>query len=126
MSWPKASDQRGKGLLGCMLSLALMALLGYAGFQLIPLYFHANEFQTAAEREVDRAGARNADPELLRKSLMNLAAVNGIPLDAKNLRIVKTPSQLVVEIRYFMPVNLLGYAHLSRFEFKLTSIVGSL
>jgi hypothetical protein len=126
MSWPKATDQHGKGLLGCFMSLAFVALLCYTGYQLIPLYYRANEFQSAAEREVDRAGARSLDPEVLRKSLMNLAAASQVPLEPKNLRIVKQPNQLAVEIRYFVPVNFLGYTHLTRFEFKLSSIVGSL
>ncbi len=51
-----AQQQRGEGKIGCIVTLLVIALLGAVGFKAVPVYFSNNEFLTAVENVVGRAG----------------------------------------------------------------------
>ena len=126
MNRTQAAGEHGKGNVGCLLSLILLAAFSYAVYQIVPVYYHANEFHSAAEREVDRVAAKYLDDALLRKNIMNIAAANQIPLEEKNLQIIRTPNQMVVNIKYFVPVRFPMYVHTFSFDIRLTSVMGAL
>jgi hypothetical protein len=126
MNRPRVAGEHGKGTLGCFVSLILLAAFSYAGYLIIPVYYHANEFHSSAEREVDRVAAKYLGDALLRKNLMNIAGANQIPLEEKNIQISRVSSQLKVNITYFVPVHFPMYDHTFRFELRLSSVMGAL
>jgi hypothetical protein len=93
---------------------------------IIPVYYHANEFHSAAEREVDRVAAKYLGDALLRKNIMKVSVANLIPLEDKNIQITRTSGQLVVNIKYSVPVHFPMYDYAFRFEIRLASVIGSL
>ena len=118
--------EHGKGNLGCLFSLLLLAVFTYVCTIVIPIYYRANEFQSSTEREVDRVAARYLGDALLRKNILSVAAANQIPLEDKNLQIIRTPAQIVVNVVYFVPAQFPMYRYNFRFEFRLTKIIGAL
>jgi hypothetical protein len=126
MNRPRVTGEHGKGTMGCLFSLLLLAAFSYAAYLMVPVYYHNNEFHSAAEREVDRVAAKYLGDALLRKNLMNIAASNQIPLEEKNIQITRTSSKLVVNIKYFVPVHLPLYDRTFGFELHLSSVMGAL
>ena len=126
MRGSRSDRDKGKGNLGCLFSLLLLVVFIYACYIIIPIYYRANEFQSATEREVDRVAARYLGDALLRKNIMSIAAANQIPLEEKNFQIIRTPAQIVVNVVYFVPAQFPMYRYTFRFEFRLTKIIGAL
>jgi hypothetical protein len=126
MHGSRSDRDKGKGNLGCLFSLLLLVAFIYTCYIIIPIYYRANEFQSATEREVDRVAAKYLGDAMLRKNIMSIAAVNQIPLEEKNLQIIRTPAQIAVNVVYFVPAQFPMYRHTFRFEFRLTKNIGAL
>lgn len=118
--------QQGRSAVGCLFSLALTVVFIYIAYQVIPVYYHASEFQTAVEQEVGRAAAKYVGDDILRKNIMNLAAVHQIPLLDDDLQVVRASSQLAVDVKYSVKVTFPMYSHVFSFQFRARSIVGAL
>lgn len=112
--------------MGCLFTLVLAAVFSFIAYKVIPLYYRASEFQTGVEQEVGRTAAKFLGSETLRKNIMNLAAVYELPLKEEDVQIVRASTQLAVDVKYTVQVDFLVYQRPFNFEFRVTSVMGSL
>jgi hypothetical protein len=120
------SESEGKGLIGCMLSIVLLALIVFLGITLGPIYYNNLNFESDVKTEVSRAGARSIDNEAIIKDTLDLARRNEITLTRQNIKVERFAGQLHIKINYSVPVDLLVMDRDFDFEIKVSSFIGSL
>jgi hypothetical protein len=120
------SESEGKGLIGCMLSIVLLAMIVFLGITLGPVYYNNLNFESDVKTEVSRAGARFIDNEALVKNIIDLARRNEIRLTRQNIKVERFAGQVHIKINYSVPVDLLATERDLNFEIKVSSFVGSL
>jgi hypothetical protein len=96
--------ERGEGRMGTMFALAVLAVLIYLGFKVIPVMINTYAFRDFMEQEARFAALRNKDEEL-RKRLVVKAQELDLPVDAKSVRMNRSPSHFDVQITYTVPIE---------------------
>jgi hypothetical protein len=120
------SESEGKGLVGCMLSIVLLAMIIFLGITLGPIYYNNLNLESDVKTEVSRAGARFSDNEAMIKDIIALARRNEIRLTRQNIKIERFAGQVHIKVNYSVPVDLLVTDRDLNFEIKVSSFVGSL
>lgn len=112
------SDERGKGTIRTLLSLALVAVVVYAGMKFIPVRAAAYQLDDEVREQVVLAGSgrrRVADDEI-RRTILTRAQSLGLPVDTRALVIRRTGSEIYIDLEYDVPVELPGYTYVWHFE----------
>ena len=73
----KSRSQAGEGKLGCIVSLAVLAVLGAVAYKIGPPYLHRNELKSLSEDLASRAGIMRT--EIITKQLRAKALELEIP-----------------------------------------------
>jgi hypothetical protein len=120
------SESEGKGLIGCMLSIVLLAMIIFLGITLGPIYYNNLNLESDLKTEVSRAGARSYDNEAMIKDILDLARRNEIRLTRQNIKVERFAGQVHIKINYSVPVDLLVAERNFDFEIKVSSFIGSL
>jgi hypothetical protein len=116
----------GKGTLGCLLSLVLLAAGTYVGMQVGPPYFAYKSLQADVGTEVSRAGAHFFNDEVLVQNVIDVARKNEIPLKKEDIKVERFAGKVSVSIHYSVPVDLVFTRHTFNFEIKASSFIGTL
>jgi hypothetical protein len=119
-------ESEGKGLIGCVLSIVLLAAIIFLGITLGPIYYNNLNFESDLKTEVSRAGARFVDNEAMIKDIMDLAKRNEIQLTRQNIKVERFAGQVHIKVNYSVPVDLLVKEQDFNFEIKVSSFIGSL
>jgi hypothetical protein len=119
-------DTDGKGLIGCLLSIVLLALIIFLGISLGPIYYNNLNFESDLKTEVSRAGARAFDNEVMIKDIISLARKNDIQLTRQNIKVERYAGQVHIQVHYSIPVDLLLTDRDFNFEIKVSSFTGAL
>jgi hypothetical protein len=120
------SESEGKGLIGCVLSIALLAAAIFVGITLGPIYYNNLNFESDVKTEVSRAGARFSDNEAVIKNIIDLAKRNEIRLTRQDVKIERFAGQVHIKVNYSVPVDLLVMERDWNFEIHVSSFIGSL
>jgi hypothetical protein len=119
----RTSEPRGAGLLGCLVWLVLLAALGYAGWRFGVPYVEYLRFK---EEMLGQAQAAHMNPdEEIRAYLGEQATRLGIPLKARDVRVVRRAGSITISAGWSREVVLPRYRHTLHFQpsvsAKLTS-----
>ena len=109
------SDE-GKGTAGCIFALFLMVVVIFLAIKFVPPYLNHYEFKSDMKQAVSRAGARSITDDNIRKDLIQLAQKNKIVLKNENIQISRFAGQIVIRVKYTIPINLLIMNHEFKFE----------
>ena len=101
-------SERGQGRVGLILALLVLATGIYTGYVLIPIKVKTYEFYDRMRQEA-RFGAIKKRDEIVHERLMKKARQLGIPLDPKDLKIVRDGGNFIITARYTVPVDLTLY-----------------
>ena len=115
------SGEDGKGSIGCILAIILMAAAVFLAFKLGPPYLSHYEFKGEMKQTVSRAGAHMMSEEQIKKDLIAIARKNNIVLEEKNIRITRTSSSVEISTGYTIPVNFIIMKRDLNFEVKESS-----
>jgi hypothetical protein len=118
--------QDGKGMLGCMLALALLFVGSVMGIRIFPTYYAHKSFQTDVRTEVSRAGAQFLDDETVMKNIIALARRNEIRLTRNNVKLERFAGQVHITVKYTGPVDFFVFKRDMEFEIEASSFVGKL
>lgn len=116
----------GKGSLGCLLALVLIAAGIVFGMRVGPPFFAYKSLQDDVSTQVSRAGAHFFSDDLLVQNIMDVAKKNSVTLKKDNIKVDHYAGQVHVVINYSVPVDLIVTQHTFNFEIKSTSYVGTL
>lgn len=115
------SGEEGKGALGCIFSIVLLAIVAFLALKLAPVYFNHYEFKGDLQQAVSRAGARMNTEDAIYQELIKIAETNKIPLKKENIQIRRLAGQLVIEIEYTVPIDLLFMKYDKNFKLEESS-----
>ena len=116
------SGEEGKGALGCIFALFLMAVVLFLAFKLGPPYFNHYEYKGEMKQAISRFGARSIPDENIKRELVSTAAKNNIPLNNENIQIRRFAGRINIDVEYIIPVDLLIMKYNLRFKIEESSI----
>jgi hypothetical protein len=112
------TSERGSARLKFILFIAVIAVVGYALYQFIPVAYTAYQFKDLMQHEVDAAVAMGRPTSWVKEQLVKSSPEYGIPADA-----IITPEQLEnrmqVRVQYTQPIEFPGYVY--NYEFDHTA-----
>lgn len=118
-------NPEGKGLIGCIGAIVLIAALLFAGIKLGPIYYSNMIFEDDIKNIVGRAGALGLRDEKIIQDILDTAKEENINLTSKdvskNIKIERYAGQVHVEVHYTVPVDLLIMKKNFEFEIKTSS-----
>jgi hypothetical protein len=111
-------DEGGKGTIRTLVSLALIALVVYAGMTFIPVRAAAFQLDDEVREQVVLAGSgrRRVGDEEIRRTILTRAQSLGLAVDTRALVIRRTASEIYIDLEYDVPVELPGYTYVWHFE----------
>lgn len=109
--------ERGEGRIGFLIALAVLGAAIFVGVKVIPVRIAAYEFRDFI-REQCRFAAVNRDDKDIRNKIVVKAKELEIPLDKKNLRLDRTPSEMIITARYQLPIDLKVTTYVYEFDVK--------
>lgn len=119
-------DSEGKGVVGCIIMIALLAVAIYLGIVLAPIYYADFNFESGVKTEISRAGAHFLDDETIFKDILDLARRNEIRLKRQDIAIDRFAGQIHIKVRYSVPVDFILFEHNLGFKIDVSSFVGTL
>jgi hypothetical protein len=119
-------DPEGKGMLGCVIVIVLIAVAIYLTIVLAPIYYTNFNFEAEVKTEVSRAGARFIDNETVIKDIMDTARKEEIRIKKEDISIDRFAGQIHVVVHYSVPVNFIVLESEVKFNIKASSFIGSL
>ena len=108
------SIRRGATKLGCLMTMLVMAAIGYFGANAGDKYLRFQKYQEAMEQEV-RFHAQRPIPEI-RMRLRTIADSLGLPSDAGIVSVKKNGKQIFIEAHYDEIFELPGFKREVHFE----------
>ena len=122
-------DSEGKGILGCIGIIVLLAAILFVGIKLGPVYYTNYTFEEELKTVVSRAGARYVPNEKIVIDILELAQQNNINLTHENskdnIKIERFAGQIHINVRYYVPVDFLIMRRNLKFEIKLSTFTAS-
>jgi len=119
----------GKGFLGCMAAIVLIAAMIFAGIKLGPIYYANYMFEEDLKNITSQAGARGKSHDEIILDILNAAKKRNIritPEDAKrNVSIERYAGQIHVNVKYLVPVDFMIYRTTMQFEIKNSSFTAA-
>ena len=107
-------SRRGATKVGCLMTMLVMAAIGYFGANAGDKYLRFRKYQDAMEQEV-RFRAQQPIPQI-RARLRALADSLGLPEDAGIVNVKKTGRQILIEAHYDETFDLPGFKREVHFE----------
>lgn len=119
-------DSEGKGFIGCMLAIVLIALMVFAAVRVGPLYYANYKFDEALKDITSKAGARFRSNEDIIEDVVQAARelkIKITPSDARkgDISIERYAGQLHITVRYTVPVDFLVFRKSIKFEIRNSS-----
>ncbi len=99
----RTGSTRGEGRLGCILWLAVLALVGYAGYKIIPVKVATSTFYDFMQEEASFASIR--DVKQLRQEILAKAQELEIPVTDENLVIKRARESITIEAHYAITID---------------------
>lgn len=125
------SGERGKGRLGCLFSLLLLAVFTLAGTRVIPMLIDRVNFDEGMARIASLSGVNNWGTPQIRTQVTALAKVQDFLINEGDIVVTRTPSlapvpEIRIDVRYRRPLELFGYVYVFEFQGRYSSFVGRL
>lgn len=109
------TSEKGEGRVGFMITLIIVGVAIFLGVKVIPVRIAAYEFRDVLREEARYGAVRNSD-DVVTKRIMDKAVELEIPLDKKNLKVSRTPTQMVITANYEQPIDLKVTTYVYRFN----------
>jgi hypothetical protein len=96
--------------------LAVLALVAFAGFQYIPPYINAFQFNDFVRQEVKFAGPSRRTTEDVRNSIVAKAQEVNLPVGPRDIKITRRGPTFTLDLQYRVPIDMRVYQHDLVFE----------
>ncbi|HQR44763.1 MAG TPA: hypothetical protein PLB02_03975 [Thermoanaerobaculia bacterium] len=113
--------QRGEGMFGLLVGLAVLFVAVTAGVKIIPLHIHGAEILDAMNEAANFGGLK--PPEKLQQDILSRAEDARVPLKLQNITIVRNGPYIVVQVKYEETADIFGYKYVYNFDKKVEKLV---
>ena len=113
-------SQRGNGRLGFVISLVVVGIFLFLGFNIIPVRIDAYEFKDILRTEARLGAVRNTNAEVSKRILAHAKEMQ-IPLIAKNLKVTRNQREVSITAKYEQPIDLKVMVYTYKFNVTETS-----
>jgi hypothetical protein len=114
------SNERGSSRLKFIITMAVLACVGYAGYLYIPVAYQAWLFKDLMQHYADVAGAQGYQPSWAADQLVKSQAEYAVPSNA-----IITPAEkdnrIEVRVQYTRPIEFPGYTYMYEFDYTAKS-----
>ena len=122
MSSPAARRLRssGKGNVGCLFGLLIVAAMGYLGYKFLPHYMSHFELKDALnEIAVYRAAGTHggSEKQTIQEEVIAKAKELGIVLKREDVKVRQEEEKVYITVKYTVPVDLPNQVYNLDFEF---------
>lgn len=118
-------NSEGKGLIGCIGAIILLAALIFVGIKLGPIYYSNLLFEEDIKNVTSRAGTHGLTDEVIIEDILELARKNNIEMTkkeaSKNITIERYAGLVHIEVHYWVPVDFLVLKKNFEFQIKASS-----
>jgi hypothetical protein len=106
---------RGDGKIGCVIWIAILALLGYGLYKFVPVKVSASRFEDFMNEEASFGSIKTVGQ--IEKEILARAHELELPINKDNLKITKSRELIVVEAHYEVVISLFGGSYLYTWKF---------
>jgi len=103
------NSERGAGRLKAMVWLGILASAFYVGVKVVPVLLNGYQFQDAMQTTARLATVTRKSPEDIRKSLLEEAQKNDIPVTPEDIRVTSQGGNVRINAEYSVTVDLNVY-----------------
>lgn len=122
-------NSEGRGFIGCMLAIVLLASMIFAAVKLGPVYYSNYLFEDDLKNLTSQAGSHYIKDERIVADIIRLAKENDINLKEKdaeeNIKIERFAGQIHIRVLYYVPVNFMLFKKTLKFEISLSSFTAT-
>jgi hypothetical protein len=115
---PRRSSERGEGNLGCILWLLALGLAILIAWKAVPVKIQSTQLYDYMD-ELAKFSAARTPPDELAKQIVTRARQLDIPLEKKDVKIMRDGDRIFMELEYTVPVQFPGYTYQWHFHQKL-------
>ena len=107
---------RGGGTIGCIVWLAIVAMIGYALTRIVPVKVAASRFEDFMSEEAGYGSIKTVSQ--IQKEILAKAKELQVPVTKDNLTITKVRESITVEAHYQMSIDFFGgsYTYVWKFD----------
>jgi hypothetical protein len=109
------AGERGQGGVKFLFVVAIIGLIGYVGFQYVPVAYQAYGYKDLMQHDVDMAATQGFDPAWVKTQLVKNAPDYGVPADVSVVP-TKANGRVAVTVKFARPIPLPGYIYQYEFE----------
>ena len=107
--------QRGEGRIGFFIALTVFAVGVFLAVKVVPVRVNAYQFRESLREEARYASVHKNDKKVAARILEKAAGLD-VPLDAKNLTIRRTKSEVIINAKYEQAIDLKLTTYTYRFD----------
>src|SRR5580765_6045847 len=97
----------GKGKVGCLFGLLIVAAMGYLGYKFLPHYMSHFELKDALnEIAVYRAARGGSEKQTIQEEVIAKAKELGIRLKREDVKVRQEEEKVYITVKYTVPVDL--------------------
>jgi hypothetical protein len=104
-----ARRARGEGRIGCIIWLAILALIAYALFKIVPVKIANSTFEDFLTEQASFGSIKSA--KQIESEILMKAKELEIPVTKDNLTIVRTREKITIEAHYTLNIVFFGGAY---------------
>jgi hypothetical protein len=104
----RARSMRGNGKIGCVIWLAIAAVIGYGLYKIVPVKIASSRFEDFMNEEASFGSIKTSGQ--LEKEILARARELQIPVTKDNLSMRKTKDYISIEAHYELTVEFFGGA----------------
>jgi hypothetical protein len=121
MRKPTRRRQRGEGMFGLLIGLAVLFVAVTAGFKIVPLHIHGAEILDAMNEAANFGGLK--PPEKLQQDILSRAEDARVPMKLQNINVQRNGPYIVIQVKYQETTDIFGYKYAYNFDKKVEKLV---
>ncbi|MBZ5587423.1 MAG: hypothetical protein LAO05_02590 [Acidobacteriia bacterium] len=103
--------ETGKGNIGCIVGLVLLAAALLIGIRVVPTRLAVAELQDYCEREAEQASLPRFTDDKITDAILIKAVEEHLPVKKEDIKVSRDQAQVRVEVRYRVVLDLLVYQY---------------
>ncbi|MGH9874898.1 MAG: hypothetical protein ACRD9S_20785 [Pyrinomonadaceae bacterium] len=117
---PRRSEQGGARL-KFLIVAAIIGSVGYAGYQLIPVFYRDYQIKDLMQNDVNNAANLGKPSSWIKDQLLKNSEEYGIPADAIITPQLQPDNRMEVRVQFTLPVEFPGFVYNHEFDYTAKS-----